>query len=128
MRNNWVLQADEENIAAARENFDDYGHGGMHPVSIGDEIVVDDEECFQSGVVVGIIRNIYGVPVCYKVVSRSDENDMVGEFDYISHEKVTACDPCGSASWSVSRIGYEWIEDDAGGRFYNRMTGDVIFW
>lgn len=128
MRNNWILQADEDNIAAARGDYDDYGYGGTHPVSIGDEIAVDDEECFQSGIVVGIIRNIYGVPVCYKVVSRADANDTVGVFDYISPDKITVCDPCGSASWSVSRIGYEWTEDDTGGRFFNKLTGDVIFW
>lgn len=128
MKNNWVLRADEENLSAARRDYDDYGYGGMHPVSIGDEIVVDDEECFQAGVVVGIIRNIYGTPVCYKVVSMVCEDDEVGGFDYISPDKVTVCDPCGSASWSVGRIGYEWVEDDAGGRFYNEKTGDVIYW
>ena len=97
-------------------------------MSVGDEIVVDDEEFSQYGIVVGIIRNVYGVPVCYKVVSRRDSNDTIGVFDYISPEKVTVCDPCGSASWSVSRIGYEWTEDETGGRFYNKVTGDVIFW
>ena len=128
MRNNWILQADEENIATARKDFDDYGYGGTHPVSIGDEIIVVDEECPQLGIVVGIIRNIYGVPVCYKVVSRINEIDTVGVFDYISPDKVTACDPCGSASWSVGRVGYQWIEDVDGGRFYNEKTGDVIYW
>lgn len=128
MRNNWVLQDDEDNIATARGDYDDYGYGGMHPVSIGDEIVVDDEECFQGGIVVGIIRNIYGVPVCYKVVSRADANDTVGVFDYISPDKVSVCDPCGSASWSVSRIGYEWIESENSGCFFNKLTEDVIYW
>ena len=126
MKNNWVLQADEENITTARMDFDDYGYGGTHPVSIGDEIVVDDEECFQCGIVVGIIRNTYGTPVCYKVVSRSNENDTVGAFDYISPEKVTVCDPCGSASWSVGRVGYQW--EEAHKYFRNKTTGDVIFW
>ena len=128
MKNNWVLQADETNICSARNDFDDYGYGQYHPVSIGDEIIVDDEDCFQSGIVVGIIRNIYGVPVCYKVVTRKDNEDTVGVFDYISPEKVTLCDPCGSAAWSVGRVGYLWIENDLGGWFYNKTTGDVIFW
>lgn len=128
MKNNWVLQMSEENTATARRDFDDYGYGDKHPVSIGDEIIVDDEECFQGGVVVGIIRNVYGVPVCYKIVSRKDQSDTVGVFDYISPDKVTMCNPCGSAAWSVGRIGYEWVEDDVGGRFYNKTTEDVIYW
>lgn len=128
MKNNWVLQSSEENIAVARGDYDDYGYGRSHPVSIGDEIIVDDEESFQGGIVVGIIRNIYGVPVCYKVVHRTDENDVVGEFDYISPDKVTACEPCGSAAWSVGRVGYKWINDDTGGYFRNKKTGDVIYW
>lgn len=128
MKNNWILQTDEDSIAVARRDFDDFGYGQSHPISIGDEIAAGDEGCYQFGIVVGIIRNIYGVPVCYKVVSRMDESDTDGVFDYISPNKVTACDPCGSAAWSVGRIGYEWVEDGDSGHFYNKKTGDVIYW
>lgn len=128
MRNNWILQADDDNIAAARRDFDDYGYGDTHPVSIGDEITVDDEECFQSGIVVGIVRNLYGTPVCYKVVTRMGEDDTTGVFDYISPDKVTVCDPCGSAAWSVGRVGYELIDNENGVCFFNKQTGDTIFW
>ena len=128
MKNNWVLQASEEDIATARKDYDDYGYGEAHPVSIGDEIVVDDEEYFQNGIVIGIIRNVYGQPTCYKVVSRVGEDCTVEEIDYISPDKMTTCEPCGSAAWSLGRIGYKLIEDDDASYFKNEITGDVIYW
>lgn len=128
MKNNWILQADEDSVDTARGDYDDYGYGDTHPVSIGDEITVEDDRYFQEGIVVGIIRNVYGIPVCYKVVSRTDENDITGVFDYISASRVTICEPCGSAAWSIGRIGYNWEEDDVGGHFVNKQTGDVILW
>ena len=128
MKNNWVFQAEEDGFFAAGEDYDDYGYGSTHPVSIGDEIIVDDEDRFQAGVVVGIIRNIYGAPVCYKIVSCRDENDLGDTFDYVSPSDITLCEPCGSAEWSLDRVGYKWTETEEEGFFYNKETKDVIPW
>lgn len=128
MKNNWILQADPENgDGLYKRDFDDYGFGDTHPVSIGDEIEVDDDAYYQSGTVVGIIRNAYGIPVCYKVICETDETYV---FDYINPDKVAMCHPCGSADWSLARFGYRLIEDAEQNMtyYYNDATGDVIFW
>lgn len=121
------------------EDFDDYGYGVNHPVSIGDEIYVERDEEPQWGIVVGIIRNVYGDPVCYKVVRTKNDRDTVGVFDYIQAREVSFCEPCETAAWSLSRIGYEFIENEEESdddeedsvwryMFRNDTTKDVIFW
>lgn len=124
MKNNWQLQRDAENEEWIFEDYDDYGYGGDHPVSIGDEIESDCEGYAQYGIVVGIVRNFRGDAVCYKVWRQ--EHDGGDGFDYIEASRVTMCEPCGSSEWSLGRIGYKFISCDGGGYYYNEQTGDAI--
>lgn len=124
MKNNWQLQRDTKNEEWIFEDYDDYGYGHDHPVSIGDEIESDYEEYVQYGIVIGIIRNFCGKAVCYKVWRQEDDSD--GELDYIEASKVTLCEPCGSSEWSLGRVGYHFVSCDGGGYYYNEQTGDVI--
>lgn len=124
MRNNWQLQHDEDNEELTLEDYDDYGYGPGHPVSIGDEIEAERRDDVQHGIVVGIIRDYQGGAVCYKVWRQ--ESNAGGQFDYIEASKVTLCEPCGSSSWSLGRIGYQYISD-GGGCFYNAQNGDAIY-
>lgn len=125
MVNNWVLQEDDRNGYLSALDYDDYGYGELHSVSIGDEIEADAGDYPQYGIVIGIIRNRIGDPVCYKVW-RIEQGD--GCFDYIEASKVTLCEPCGSSEWSLGRIGYKLIDSEEGCRFINQSTGDVILW
>lgn len=91
-------------------------------VSIGDEIEAEGTE--QWGTVVGVIRNKFGNAVCYKV-------RCVDCFDYIPKGAVTLHEKCGSAQWSLGRIGYVLMDDGDGENaecYYNEATGDVIRW
>lgn len=126
MKNNWQLQRDTENKELTFEDYDDYGFGPDHPVSIGDEVEAERKDDVQFGVVVGIIRDYLGGAVCYKVWSSDKEGG--GQFDYIEASKVTLCEPCGSSKWSLERIGYKYLPDDSGGwYFYNEQSGDAIY-
>lgn len=125
MKNNWQLQSDDSNFDYAISDFDDYGYGELHSVSIGDEIESDLSDVTQYGIVVGIIRTMAGEAACFKVW-RQDENE--GCFDYIEASKVTMCEPCGSSKWSLERIGYETAGTEDAPYFYNPKTGDVIQW
>lgn len=130
MKNQWVLQPHPENKNLTRMDYDDYGCGAEHPISIGDEIEAFDERHPQFGVVVGIIRNVYGIPVCYKVVRQFDD-DSTFEYDYIQAKSVTLAEPCGSSEWSLGRIGYEPVvinEDPREGYYFNKETKDVVLW
>lgn len=127
MVNNWQLQQDGRNADFLCADYDDYGYGEAHRVSIGDEIESDLNDYAQYGVVVGIIRDYTGTPVCYKVWRTSEAEH--GFFDYIQAAKVTMCEPCGSSEWSLGRIGYQLMEsEDGSGYFYNPETEDVIQW
>lgn len=119
MKNNWQLQQDVSNFDALSDDFDDYGYGESHEVSIGDEIESEEGEFGQYGIVLGVIRNFYGEPVCYKVWRNEDKC-----FDYIQASRVTMCEPCGSSEWSLGRIGYQKLENC----YYNEETGDRIIW
>lgn len=134
MNYNWALQNGGEGCFP--QDFNDYDYGENHKPSIGDEIEADNGYYFSSGIVIGIIRNKAGVPVCYKVWSTSADNGNdncsakdKAIYDYIQSKDVTLCEPCGSSKWSLSRIGYEWVDgDDADdGHYYNKETGDVIW-
>lgn len=125
MKNNWQLQRDTENEELTFEDYDDYGYGYDHPVSIGDEIEAEREDGTQYGVVVGIIRDYQGGAVCYKVWRYNEDGG--GQFDYVEASKVTLCEPCGSSEWSLGRIGYHYVpNDDGGGYYYNEQSGDTI--
>lgn len=116
----------------------------------GDE--VEAESTKQHGIVLCAIRDAGGIPVCYKVWSHytpDSEYDYApfdmdgegtkvpnwlacGEFDYIEASKITLAEPCGDTAWSLGRIGYEWIKklgvNEFDGYYYNKETGDTIFW
>lgn len=123
MQNNWQLQQDRANEDMILNDFDDYGYGETHDVSIGDEIESDLNEYPQFGIVVGIIRDYTGAPACYKVWC-TDNNG----FDYIQAAQVTMHEACGSSEWSLSRIGYKKVETPDGGYYHNEKTGDKILW
>lgn len=126
MKNNWQLQHDEANADMVCEDYDDYGYGESHNVSIGDEIESDLNDYDQYGIVVGIIRDRTGRAACYKVWR--SENADGGGFDYIEASKVTMCEPCGSSIWSLKRIGYKVAGSIDNPYFYNPTTEDVIQW
>lgn len=131
MTNQWVLAQDDENEDLYFDNFDDYGYGYEHRPSIGDEIETEDSDSGQFGIVLDIIRSISGDPVCYKVWRREygedDElSDDKGCFDYIQADRIHLCEPCGSSQWSLSRIGYELLEENGVRVLYNKKTKDVI--
>lgn len=116
----------------------------------GDEVEAESTE--QYGIVLGAIRDSGGTPVCYKVWSHYTPNSeydyatfdidgkgvkapnwlACGEFDYIEASKITLAEPCGDTAWSLGRIGYEWIKrlgvNEFDGYYYNKETGDTIFW
>lgn len=125
MQNNWQLQHDPQNKYLILEDYDDYGFGSDHPVSIGDEIEAEHQDDVQYGIVIGIIRDYQGNAVCYKVWRH--ERDGRGQFDYIEASKVTLCEPCGSSEWSLRRIGYQYIQDKQGGYYYNEQSKDVVY-
>lgn len=131
MKNQWVLMHDDENEDLYFDNFDDYGYGSEHSPSIGDEIETEEEDSGQFGIVLDIVRNIYGAPVCYKVWRRGyDENGELSEdkgcFDYVQADRIHLCEPCGSSEWSLGRIGYELREENGARVLYNERTKDVI--
>lgn len=130
MKNNWILMPDTADMEYISLDYDNYDEYCRHHVSIGDEIEAGDASKLQYGIVVGIVRNMYAEPVCYKVVRLSDENDKVGTFDYIAARDVYMCEPCGDATWSLERIGYQFMEDEVedAGCYYNATTKDVILW
>ena len=74
--------------------------------NIGDEIESDMGDEFHSGIVVGVIRNKLGRPVCFKVYNWAVERDGQ-HFDYIPIDDVTLSEPCGDVAWSLGRIGYK---------------------
>lgn len=123
MKNNWQLQQDAANNEMVLEDFDDYGYGETHDVSIGDEVESDLNDYQQFGIVVGIIRDYTGSPACYKVWRTDDDC-----FDYIQAAQVTMHEACGSSEWSLGRIGYHKVETTGGGYYYNAETGDKILW
>lgn len=123
MKNNWQLQRDSANDEMILDDFDDYGYGETHDISIGDEIESDLNDYQQFGIVVGIIRDYAGAPACYKVWRPEDRC-----FDYIQASQVTMHEACGSSEWSLERIGYQKSEEADGGYYYNADTGDIILW
>lgn len=126
MKNNWKLSSSAWGTAQLKNNFDDYGHGEYHSISIGDEIESSDKNGHTHyGVVVGIIRDINEVPVCYKIW---DEEHC--DFDYVQAMDSIVCEPCGSSQWALERIGYTkfCLVDDDMGFYQNERTGDVIYW
>lgn len=115
-----------------------YGDFDVDEAVLGDEIEGRCRYCreedegggFQSGIVVGQIRNRYGKIVCYKVCHRRSEDDDVGVFDYINAYDVTLSEPYGNTTRSLERIGYHFVEDTrmrCGGYYINDKTGDVIY-
>lgn len=132
LKNNWVLLWNEDNTTNAVYDFDDYTYGESHAPSIGDE-VESIEDCetgaIQYGIILGIIRSRTGKPVCYKVWRWTGKGRNKGEIDYIQASHITLCEPCGSAKWSLERIGYKLDEEDEDAiRFIHPETGDVIEW
>lgn len=126
MKNNWILQDAKIGLEYREEDFDDYGYGEGHSISIGDELEAPDRYGnVHTGVVIGIIRNLDGVPVCYKIWNTEHE-----DFDYIQAAGSIICDPCGSSQWALERIGYKKEADRSGdhGFYHNERTGDVILW
>lgn len=125
MKNNWVLHMTTLGSENLEDDFDDYGSGDSHSVSIGDEIEASDRDGnIHAGVVVGIIRDVNGAPVCYKIWD--GEQDM---FDYVQSSSGILCEPCGSSQWALGRIGYKRYTRSNGHDFYhNGKTGDVIDW
>lgn len=113
------MKYDVENNDMVAGWFDDYGCGEGHAVSIGDEIISEVEDIQHGGVVVGIIQDNAGRHVCYKVWRIDD-----GAFDYVQASDVMMCEPCGSADWSLQRIGYERRPR----AYVNRDIEDVILW
>lgn len=108
----------------------EWGDEGIHQTTdLGDYIeTYYDDPHFQGGTVVGVIKNIYGDPVCYKVWTKRAGLEM---FDYISADRVYLSEPYGSVSGGLGAIGYKYVEDDASpydGYFYNKKTGDKVFW
>lgn len=133
MINQWILKCDDNNEELYCGNFDDYGYGFGHSPSIGDEIEASgtEDKDLQFGIVLDIIRNIYGDPVCYKVWRGTyDENRKLspdkGCFDYIRADMVSLCEPCGSSEWSLGRIGYKLQKRRGNTVLYNKKTKDVI--
>lgn len=125
MKNNWLQFYRICSAVSVEEDFDDYGSGEDHRISIGDELEASDKSgVVHAGVVVGIIRDINGCPVCYKVWD--EEHD---DFDYIQASDSIVCEPCGSSQWALERIGYK-KKYEAGehGFYFNDRIKDVIFW
>lgn len=123
---NWKMDESAWGREPLAEDFDDYGRGEDHKVSIGDEIeAVDKHWRTHAGVVVGIIRDINREPVCYKVW-----NEELNDFDFVQASDNILCEPCGSSQWSLERIGYARYGNDEEGRWFylNKQTGDVIYW
>lgn len=126
MKNNWILLQEEVwKTAPYEDDFDDYGYGEDHSVSIGDEIESSDKDGkVHAGVVVGIIRDLDRNAVCYKIWD-SERDD----FDYVQASDSVVCEPCGSSQWALKRIGYTRHDGPDGRWFYhNGQTGDVIYW
>lgn len=125
MKNNWTFTKGSSDEYPPWNDFDDYGYGEDHNVSIGDEIEsFDRSEMIHTGVVVGIIRDINGHPVCYKIWD--GEQDC---FDYVPSSGSIVCEPCGSSKWALERIGYTRHDEAYGhGLYRNDQTGDVIVW
>lgn len=124
---NWKMEEAAWGSEPLAEDFDDYGRGEYHRISVGDEVEVSDQYgCTHSGVVLGIIRDINRVPVCYKIWDETHKT-----FDYVQASDSILCEPCGSSQWSLERIGYVRCAcDDEGwsGYYRNEQTGDVIYW
>lgn len=122
---NWKMDETTLCRETLAEDFDDYGRGEDHKVSIGDEVEATDKYGrTHAGVVVGIIRDINREPVCYKVW-----NEELDDFDYIQASDSIVCEPCGSSLWALKRIGYEVGGKVAGHGYYcNEKTKDVIYW
>lgn len=125
MKNNWVQPGRLHTMVPVEYDYDDYGSGDDHNISIGDEVEsMDRSGTTHAGVVVGIIRDITGRPVCYKVWDEEHE-----DFDYIQASDSIVCEPCGSSLWALKRIGYEVGGKVAGHGYYcNEKTKDVIYW
>jgi len=123
---NWKMDETALGRETFAEDFDDYGRGEDHKVSIGDEVEATDKYGRpHAGVVVGIIRDINREPVCYKVW-----NEELDDFDFIQASDNILCEPCGSSQWSLERIGYVQHGNDADRCWFylNKRTGDVIYW
>lgn len=121
---NWKMSEKAWGVEPLAEDFDECGCGDGHRVFIGDEIEATDRQgCHHCGIVVGIIRDINGVPVCYKLWNDEEY------FDYVQAVDVTICEPCGSSEWSLTRIGYKRYDGVSEcGLYRNEQTGDVIYW
>lgn len=125
MKNDWAFIKESWEEELLGNDFDDYGYGEDHDVSIGDEIESSDKsEMIHTGVVVGIIRDINGRPVCYKIWDGEQDR-----FDYVQASDSIVCEPCGSSQWALERIGYTRYDGAYGhGLYQNDQTGDVIVW
>ncbi len=108
---------------------DDMGWGDCieRGIEVGDEIEGEQiNGLFHSGIVVGIIRDYDGRPVCYKIWS---ERGNEGFYDYIPGGEVTMHEMSGDAQWSLGRIGYELVEEEDGFTYFkNTKDGDIIVW
>lgn len=123
---NWKMDETALGRETFAEDFDDYGRGEDHKVSIGDEVEATDKYGrTHAGVVVGIIRDVNREPVCYKVW-----NEELDDLDFIQASDNILCEPCGSSQWSLERIGYVRYGSDADRCWFylNKRTGDVIYW
>ena len=116
--NNWTLKQDPDDpleVCLLGEKC-----------SVGDEI--ESESTGQYGVVLGVIRNRFNEPVCYKVWYSPVDPDEAACFDYIPADKVTCVERCEEPGWSLQRCGYRLIETVDGEYYYNDLTEDAVLW
>jgi len=144
MKNLWIpLYRSGDNISrdykTPKNTLDaDFSEFPLWNVEPGDEVeyayIDEDGEC-DSGIVLDIIRNRFGAPVCFKIAYLDDtDGEAVWNYDYIPCYRVLFYEKYGDITRSLERIGYKYIEEgfDAEGEkisyWKNEETGDVILW
>ena len=127
MDNHWILKQHSGDPPYSRGGFP-FPVYPCDRCAVGDEI--ESEAFGQYGVVLGVIRNRYGEPMCYKVWYQPEDKPDGGCFDYIQDALVTCVERCADRDWSLGRCGYRYVEGKDGvcGYYLNKKTGDVIVW
>ena len=94
-------------------------------VMLGDELEVRDQ---FGGIVIGIIRDLDGRDVCYKLwVGSGEFSDTEDRITYVQASDVTLHESYGDSEESLKRIGYHLVEEESGFSYFtNPDTGDVI--
>ena len=92
--------------------------------SIGDYVFTDSDMYPQGGYVVGVISNIVGEPVCYKVFVTGDDASYI---DFLPAEHTTLWGyGDGSPAHALEQLGYVATTKD-GCKYYNEEVDDVCY-